>query len=89
MIPNKVYDNIKYASNYNHGAELDKGDKKYSLRNKNGYVEATVFIPCNTSQREKLEKQGYTTSEKFAWKSIPLNQVPDSQALEWHCWDEY
>jgi len=99
MIPTKVYESVKYASNINHGADLKRKNKTYSLKlgyiHTNNIVTATLYIHCNDADLSKYEHRGYDIyptsphSPAFACKKIPLSSVPDSQENEWKCWDEY
>ena len=103
MIPRKVYDTVRFASNVCHGAELKKGNKTFSLKRGINGVNATLFIRGESSQQERLEGRGFITSvttkyvaqfsgnegDLLAWKQIKLNEIPESQEEEWKCWDEY
>lgn len=97
MIPKSVYAHVILATNANHGAELVRDKKTWSL--KRGYiggVKATLIIhPDSDNELPALAKMGYEISptsgphKALAWKDISLRSVPSSESDEWDTWDEY
>ena len=87
-VPSEVFNSIATASFINHGAQLDIGDKTYSLSRRGNGVRAVLFVNVDGNEAQ-LEKDGFTIGHTVAWKEIGTHQIPTRPASDWEVWDEY
>lgn len=74
MIPQDVYDHIKYGNGAIPGADMERGRHSYSLSPR--FYRGRWFVICTK----------YTHDDDgvlMAWRDIPLRDVPESDAADW------